>query len=164
MKKNKYQAAFTLIEMIVYMSLLSILLMVLTGIFASALEVQKETEATSSVEQDGRFLLSRLAFDIERADTLVIPVNLGDTSSTLQIKIGGIDYAYSLAGGNLTLINNQGADMLNSFDTGISNLSLQRLGNTTGKNTIRVSFTVTSKTARAGGPEVKNYQTTIGLR
>lgn len=158
------QNGFTLMEMIIYMGIFLILLLVLTEIFISVLDVQSESWATSSVEQDGRFVLSRLFYDIHKADSIVTPANLGEENATLQIIVEGINYTYSLSDNNLQLSNNNGTDKLNSFDTTISNFKVKRLGNLNGKNNIQVNFTVTSKQMRPKGPEVKNFQTTIGLR
>jgi type II secretory pathway pseudopilin PulG len=160
--KNKL--GFTIPEMLLYMGILSILLFVFTGVFSTSLDIQKETAAASSVEQDGRYLLARLMYDIQRADTLVTPVNSGDTTNTMQLTIAGIVYTYSLANGNLMLANNNGTDALNSVETGVSDLTFQRIGNTNGKPTVKINFTLTSKTIQAKGAEIRNYQTTAGLR
>lgn len=166
--KNKFlsleKRGFTLIEMIIYMSVLSVFLVVLTDIFVSALDVQTESEATSAVYQNGHFLISRLMYDVNRAQSIAIPASLGEETTSLQITINGISYTYSLSSGTINLINDYGINNLNSFNTVISDLSFRRLGNLGGKNNIRVSFTIQSKTERSGGPEVKTFQTTVGLR
>lgn len=161
---SRNQRGFTLIEMIIYMSVLSIFLTVLTDIFISALDVQRESEATSGVHQTGRFLLSRLIYDVGRAQSIVMPENLGEETATLQIIIEGINYTYSLSGEDMNLSNDYGVNKLNSFDTIISGLGFRRLGNLGGKNNIKVRFTIASKTKRTGREEAKTFQTTIGLR
>ena len=62
------------------------------------------------------------------------------------------------------MTNNQGTFRLNSEGTTVSDLNFQRIGIGPGKDTIIVSYTVTSTQKRKKGPEVKNYQTTIKLR
>ena len=163
MKKNK-QHGFTLIEMIIYMFFLSILLLVLTEVFISTLNVQLESQASSSVNEDSRFSLSRLTYDLHRAENIVVPTNLGENTTTLQITIEGVDYIYRINSTDLVLTNNNGSHKLNSFDTTISNFSVRRLGNVNGKHNLQIKFTVSSKTLRQGGVEVKNLQTTLGLR
>ncbi|MBI2613772.1 MAG: hypothetical protein HYW62_03290 [Candidatus Levybacteria bacterium] len=148
------------------MSILSVLLTILTSVFVSALDVQSESNATSSVEQDGNYILARLAYDIHRAQSINIPVSNGDTNDNFQIVIDGINYAYSIdANNNLILVNNFGTNNLNNYGTSISAFSVQRLGNAGGiENTLRINFTVTSKTERISGREVRNFQTNISLR
>ena len=160
MRKN----GFTVIEMIVYMALLSVFIAVLSNIFTSSIDVQLDTEATSSVIHDGRFLLTRLSYDIRRAQSIMIPTNIGDTTTSLQLSIDSDTYTYNLTNGNLELTNASGTDRLNSIGTTVSNLTFQRIGNTNGKNTIRYGFTITSQTETAGGSEVRNFQTTVGVR
>ena len=162
--ENIGQKGFTLVELLIYMGLLAILLVILTEILVSILNVKLESEATSSVEQDGRYILSRLAYDINRADSITTPVNPGDTGDTLEIIIDGVSNSYSESGNDLQLTNGSGTNNLNSSETSISDLILQRLGNAGGKNSIKLQFTVISVAVKSGGAEQKIYSTTIGLR
>jgi prepilin-type N-terminal cleavage/methylation domain-containing protein len=162
--KNKHPKGFTLIELLIYMGIFSILLVVLTQLFVTILNVQLESEASSSVEQDSKFILARMMYDIQKASQVVLPANLGDQGDTLSLMIGGDSYIYLPNGSDLDLNKNGTAGKLNSFDTTISNLVFQRLGNTGGINSIRIGFTVISKAQRSSGPEIKNVQTIVGLR
>lgn len=155
---------FTLIELLMYMGLLTILLAVLTQILITVLDAKLVSEATSAVEQDSQFILSRLMYDISRGQTITTPASLGQTSSTLQINISGINFTYALDEGDLKLTNDAGTNTINSFGTTVSDLTFQRLGKSGGKNTIKVGFTITSKTARKDRPETRTIQTTIGVR
>lgn len=158
------QSAFSLIELVIYMAIFSLLLTVLFSMFTSIFTVQMESQATSSVEQDGRFILSRLMYDMNRAQAIVAPANLGDEGSTLQLTIEGIDNSYNLDGDALVLTNNQGTNQLNSFNTKVSNLVFKRLGNLSGKHTIKISFTISSRLGQNAPYEQENFQTTVGLR
>lgn len=157
------KGGYTLIEMLMYMGLLSILLVVMVDLFASSLDAQLESQSISIVNRDGRFLISRLSYDINRAQSIVSPA-LGSQQATLQLSIGGVSYTYTANNGNLQLTNNNGTDNLNGFDSTVSNLSFQTLGNTNGKHTVKVQFTVTSKVTRVSGAETKTFQTTVGIR
>ena len=160
------QKGITVVELLLYMGILTILLTILTSVFTSALDVQSESNAVSSVEQDGNYILARLAYDIHRAQSINIPATNGTTSNSFQIVIGGINYTYSIdANNNIILTNNLGANNLNNYGTNVSTFSVQRLGNAGGiENTLRINFTVTSKTKRVSGYETKNFQTNISLR
>src|SRR3989344_7373669 len=132
---------FTLIEIILYMALLSIFLLTLTDIFVSILDVQLESDATSAVEQDGRYILSRIAYDIPRASDITTPGAIGQTRSNLRMTIGPETYEYTESGGNLQLINDLGTNNLNGSETAISNPSFQRIANTAvpdTKDTIKI--------------------------
>jgi hypothetical protein len=164
MRKIENQSGFTITELLVYMGILSIILVILLEIFVSVLSVKTESKSTSSVHQDGRFILSRLMYDINRAQSIKIPANLGEEADTLKVGVDGIDYTFFENGGSLWLENDMGVDQLNSVGTAVSDLGFRRLGNINGKNTVKVNFKLTSKVRRETGHEEEYFQTTIGLR
>lgn len=155
---------FTLIETSIYMAIFLIFILVLVEIFASIVEIRSESEATSAVTQDGRFILMRLSYDINRASAILIPANLGESSDMLKMTIDGDTYTYKLAGNNLQITNSLGTDNLNSSETVISNLSFRKIGNPAGKETVKIKFTVTSRAQRKKGAEIRTFQTTVGRR
>lgn len=163
MKNIVHKKGFTLVELLIYMGLLTILLTVVTRIFTAITDVQLSSEATGAVEQDSRYVYSRLAYDIGRATSIVTPASVGDQTSSLVLMIGGVATTYSVSGNNLVVASGQ-VDQLNSVGTHISNLSFQRLGNVNGKHAIQMKFTITSTTQNISGVDTKNMETTIALR
>ncbi len=155
---------FTIVELIIYMGLLSGFLLILTTMFLALLETQLDSEATSSVERDGRFIFTRLSYDVARAQGITSPAIAGGQSNSLTLVISGVPYTYSIISGNLVLTNDLGSNRLNSVETQISNLSVERLGNTNGKHTVRVRTTITSITQRVSGSEARVLESTFGLR
>lgn len=161
-----HSRGFTIVELLLYMGILSILLSVLTAIFISALDVQLESQATSSVQQDSSYILSKLAYDMHRATAINIPATQGASSNNFQITVGGVPYTYSVDGSeNLTLNNDIGTNNLNNYDSKISGLSVERLGNV-GKveDTLKITMTITSRTKRASGYEKRTFDTNLSLR
>ena len=160
------QRGFTLIELLIYMGLLSIFLVVLSQIFGTVLDAQLESQSTSAVHRDGRFILSKLTYDIHKAQSIVTPAAIGNQSTNLQLTIDGINYTYSVYNGNLEITNGVETNNLNSGDTSVSGLSFTRVGNTVAnaKNTVQITYTITSKIVRPKGMETKDFQTTIGIR
>lgn len=161
--KKQLQKGTTLVELLLYMGIFLLMLIVLMQIFSSILDVQLESQASSSVAQDGKYILQRMLYDIRSAQSISLPATPGNTGTTLQIVVAGVTYVYTANAGYLQLTKNNTTDNLNSVDTTISNLSFQRLGNATGKNTITISFTLTSNTSRFEGKEVQIFQETVGL-
>jgi len=158
------QRGTTLIELILYIGIFSILLLVFLQIFTTILDLQQESQATTSVSQDGQFILARLTNDIKKAKTINTPANLNEPSSQLEIVVDGEIYTYELNGEKLSLTKNLEANSLNGYDTKATNLNFLRLGNVGGKQTITVTFTLTSNAVKNSGPEIKDFKTTIGLR
>jgi len=154
----------TLVEVIIYVAILSMFLVVLTNIFASILDVRSESEASSAISADTRYIISRLSFDVKRATAINTPTAIGATTNNLSLVIGGINYDYTIVGNNLTLANNFGNNNLNSSETKLQNITFQKLSYVTGKNTVKVTFTINSSSIRNSGPETKTITTTISLR
>lgn len=163
-ERGKPRQGFTLIESLIYMALLSILLVILSQIFVSMLENQANSEAKSSTETDGRFILTRLIYDINRATSIVIPAELGQSSSILGLTIDSQSFSYSLTGGNLQLTTTASTDNLNSNLVTVSDLSFKKTGYNGGKDTVQIQFTVTSIGKVNGINESKTFQTTVGTR
>ncbi|KKU95749.1 MAG: hypothetical protein UY27_C0009G0012 [Candidatus Gottesmanbacteria bacterium GW2011_GWA1_48_13] len=155
---------FTIIELLIYMGLLSGFLVVLTQIFVAALDVQLVSEATSRTREDGRYILSRLEYDAGRATAITMPAAPGQSADSLQLIIGGEAFTYAITAANVTITNTSGTQSLNGTGTTVSGFSVQRLGNTNGKQSARVNFTLISTGQGVKGSEVRSYQTTIGVR
>lgn len=158
------KGGFTLVELLVYIGIFSILITVMAQIFSSIVDSQLDAETTTSVAQDGQYLYSRLIYDIHTAQLVASPSALGDSGPVLTLSKNGTSYTYKVNNHNLEVSTGSTSAALNSYDTEISNLQFQRIGNVSGKHTIRISFTITSKGQSQGGKEIRNFQTTAGLR
>lgn len=159
------QDGFSIIEMTVYMGILAIMLGVLSTIFASTVNLQLSAESTTSVDQTGQYLLMRLTYDIHNTDSIVSPSVLGTPSNSLSINTGSSTYTYAVNGTNLILSDGTNTFQLNNADTKITNFSVTRLGDVSShKNSLQISFTVTSNIKGSTGYETQNYETTIGTR
>ena len=160
----KQQSGFTLVELLLVMALFAMLLTALTDMFVSVLHVQSESETNAVVMSDGRYILSRVGYDITHATAVSTPAAIGGSGASLVITVGGNAYTYALSGGNLQLTNNNGTNNLNTSETTISGLTFQRIGNAGGKDTIRMTFTVTSKATSNQGAKTETFTTTVGRR
>lgn len=167
-KINIYsQKGIAIVELLLYMGILSILLTTLTSIFISALDVQSESSATSSVEQDGNYILARFAYDIHRAENVdSVSLPLGSTGDNFTIVIDGVNYTYAVNGdNNLTLTNDLGENNLNNYNSSISAFMIQHLGNVGGvEDSLKITFTVSSREKRISGIETEDFGTNLSLR
>lgn len=161
MKKTK---GFTVVEMLLYMGLLSGFLVVLATIFTAALDVSSESQSFTRVEEDGRYILLRLEYDIARSQAVTIPTTLGHSANVLALTIGGVTETITVSGTNLTISDATGTNMLNSFGSQVSGFTVIRLGNPGGKESVTVDVTVTSTTQRTSGPEIRVFHMTQGVR
>lgn len=166
-KKLQNNKGFTLIELILYMGLFSILIGILTSVFMSILNNQLHAETIASTDENGRYLLQRLTYDINKSKTINTPVTSGMQTNNLQLTINNINYSYSLdVNGNVQIkdiTNNLGPYNLNDYDTTVSAMTFKRIGSAGGANTIQVGFTVISTIANKTN-QSKSFVTTIGNR
>src|SRR3990172_2789819 len=125
--KKSNNLGSTLIELLLYMVIFSILTVALFQLFVMIIETQLESQSTSSVLVDGQYILNRFNYDIKRAKNIVSPLT-GGQSSTLQLSIDTTTYVYTLTNGNLTIASSgaQASDQLNSTNTNISGLNFTR--------------------------------------
>ena len=165
---NEKNQGFTLVELLLYMGIFSILLVALFQLFTSIIDTQIESQSSSSVFLDGQYILNRSRYDIQRAKSIVTPSSSGEQGTITKLSIDNAIYTYSLVGGNLTLTNDIASTtgQLNSIDTTVSNLNFTRLSDAQGKSTdtLTISFRLTSNIIRRGGPNAENFKTTIGIR
>lgn len=163
-KIRNSEKGFTLIELTIYLGVLTILLLVLSSFFNSAMDTMLSSQATSPTEQDSKFILNRLFYDITNADSLTTPVNPGNSGQTMQLIRNGITYTYTLTGNNLTLTDNVGTDVLNSPSTTISSLNFKRIGYTGENPTVQITLTIKSVATSKSGQDSQTFQTTVSLR
>lgn len=156
---------FTIVELLLYLGILSIFLGVLTQILHSSLDVQLESAGASSADLVSAFLISRFNYDIHRATSITTPAAAGQSDSILVLTIGGVSYTYQVSNSRLTLINNLGVDFLSDSTISVSDFLVTRLGAGSPTETVRVSYTLTSTTATTSGqPQSRSVLFTVGTR
>ncbi|MBI5127786.1 prepilin-type N-terminal cleavage/methylation domain-containing protein [Candidatus Roizmanbacteria bacterium] len=159
----KIKKAFTLIELIIFMGIFSILIFILTDIFISSLKTKTSSESSAAINQDARFIFAKLTSDINNANSIISP-DLGVSSSTLDLILYGIPETIRLNNNNIELITGGTTYVLNGINSRITNLAFTRLGNDLGKNTIRINLTLQSSAVVNKNPEIISLETTVGLR
>ncbi len=161
---NLKQSGFTLVELLIYMGLLSILILIFTEIFTSIIENQLSSKNTSNVADDGRYVYSRFIYDVTRASSIQEPALFGSSSANLALLIDGEEYTYSASGGSLLVTNPSGSYALNGYGTSVSNLLFTKVGTDSAKDTVRINFTISGNINKQGISDSQQFQTTAGLR
>ncbi|MDH5533317.1 MAG: prepilin-type N-terminal cleavage/methylation domain-containing protein [Candidatus Pacebacteria bacterium] len=154
--RNK-QSGFSLVELLMYMGLSMIILIIITGLFASVINIRGEAEKTSSVERDGRYMISRLTYDINRAQEIIEPALLGDSSTTLQLVIDGQTVTYQIINNKLSFTDSTGTYAINNKDVNMTIFNVTRLGNEGGKNGIQAETQIVSQNESEGKIESREY-------
>lgn len=164
-KKIKKGSGFTLVELVIYMGLFSGFLLILSNMFISVLSIGIESETTSSVSQDTRFLMARLSYDMNRADGVIFPTTYASPSGSLVLSINGENYTYFLADEKLMLSNNAGTYALNGSGTKVTAANFLKYGSAEVKDVIKSEVAIESVVLRTGlGEERRTFYITAGKR
>lgn len=164
MKKILPNSGTTLIELVLYMGLLSIFLLMIFNLFATILATQTRSIAVSLVQTNGNFLLTKLTYDINQADSIITPLAIGTSDVSMVLRLGTSDADYSVSGGRLVLTDSSGPSNLNDIDTTVSDFVVKRLGNSGGRQGLQISFTITSNVIDNTSIKAKSFQTFATLR
>jgi len=146
---NKYaktQKGVSIVELIVYIGLLSIFMLVLVDVFVTILNSKLESESTSTLNQDARYIYSRIAYDVANATSFTVP-------NPTKLMVGGD--TYTLVNSNLMLNSTK----LNGIDTKINSIFFTKIG-----NTVKTTFTIESLINLQSGVQTRTINTTFGVR
>ena len=165
MKTNwiRNKKGFSLVETLVYFTLLSIILLVLTDLFLSLSESFLESRSKGTIETEGEHAIRRMVYDIRRTDSIVSPLNPGGVSSTLELDINGINHTYSLNNSTIKLDDGQ-VNSLTSNTVSVQQLTFTNISTASAKPTVRINFSLDSTTTTKAGVESKDFETVVSLR
>ncbi|KKP37475.1 MAG: hypothetical protein UR23_C0003G0010 [Candidatus Roizmanbacteria bacterium GW2011_GWA2_32_13] len=156
--------SFTIIELLLYMGILSIILMVFIDLFVSMTRIRTENESTSNVQQDSSYLINKLVYDIHQAKSISTPATPLAQTNTLNLVINGTNYSYSSQSGNLILSDGVNNYQMNGYDTKLTNLLFTRLGSGDIHDVIKINLSITSRVKKQSGYETQSFETMAGLR
>lgn len=153
---------FTLIELLVYIGLSSVLIALMSQIFLATLGIRIESQSTTNVQQDARFILSRVAHDVRRASTITAPSS-GQTGPILSLVINeqGTDhtYTYSVSGTDMVLTMGSDTDSVNSNGTKIESLAFKHIG-----ETVEIIITLVGNEQVTPGQQSLTTKMSVGIR
>jgi prepilin-type N-terminal cleavage/methylation domain-containing protein len=140
---------FTLIEMLIAISIFSVVIIAFIGILVVVTQVQVQSTSSAAVGQESQFLLGKLQYYVETASLVNIPTST--TTSTLQLFMASssADPTFiTLASGTVYLQQSVGGPLqaLTSNKVSVSNLSFVRRANPPGHDVVNVSFTMAYNT------------------
>ena len=169
LRYKKYMSkGFTMIELLLYMGIFSILLVVLLDLLTMILGVHTESQATSAVDQDGNYIMTKLTYDIHRATTIT-PSTFAVPSNEMELTGTGFDETYAIDGNNNLVVTDNTVTpavnyQLNGPDTKAS-ISFTPYGNTGGKASVKIALILTSRITQKGGVvQQQEFDTTVTMR
>lgn len=158
---------FTLIEIILYVTIISIIITIITNFGLDTLKERGEQEIKQSVEQDANFVINKITSEIENAKKInrfesVFGTSLPNGKIVLNKKNNTV-VTISLSGSSVYYqegINSP--ERISSPDINITKLNF--LTNTTGANTpkeIQVKLELQTNQIGVDNPYIKEFQTSI---
>ena len=112
--KKKFQAfsyrkneGFSLLELLIYISILSVLMVIIANTFISLSRGNGQSQARSEVDSTLRFATELVRQDIKNASAVTTPAT-GSSSSSLVLTRGGATIVYDVVNGTLRRTVNAG--------------------------------------------------------
>lgn len=168
---KKFHKGASLIELLIYIGLLSIILLVAIDLMIRSGEFSLEASSKNNLQGDTLFIEDRLSYDIHQADDITSPATLGEVSQTLTLEVGTETHTYGPVGTDLVYTRETSPPgsttetaSINSNLTKINSISFQRIGSTDGKHTIKIVFEIEVLKGSKGGAVKKTFETVVGLR
>lgn len=158
------QRGYTLVELLIYLALISIFFVAFSSIFTTILQLKTKVYQSSPMDYNGQYLMQRLVYDIRQAETISTPANLGQTSDSLSLMINGENYTYTLVNHVIFLTNNNGSFPISDNLTNVQSISFQRIGNVDGLVSIKFNLNLESITPEEGKKQIKNFTSTVAIR
>lgn len=155
-RSSKNNKGITLVELLIYIGLSTIILVVLSELFMSVLDESIKNQSYSTVQHDGRYIMARLRYQVNNSDSISQPAALGVQDSELVATSAGRTYRFYAANNLFYLNDGTGDYLMSSLDSKITDVVFTRLGNSGGKDVIDISFRVT-----AGEPNTQLYESTL---
>lgn len=166
------KSGFTLIELLIYTALTSVLIVIFSQVFLAVIALRLESRQSSAVQQDARYIVSRLTRDIRRASAIQGPL-FGSTGSAvmLTVPVSGSDvtYTYALSGTELTLSEGSASAVrLHSTETRVTEFTVLRIGNSAEStdlaDTLKISVQLRGNNQTASADQTIDIETSVGLR
>jgi type II secretory pathway pseudopilin PulG len=145
-RSNETQKGFTLVELLLYVSLVGLMSFVIAAFVPLLLDTREKNTTIAEVEQQGALVLGRIAQEVRNAEAITSPsAGSNGSSLTLDVVAGADDpTVFDLSSGALRITQGAGSatDLTNSRVT-VSDLDFENLSAAGTPGTVQFSFTIT---------------------
>jgi len=162
--KHLNNKGVTIVELLIYLGLSTIMLLILSELFVSILNESVKTQNYSAVQTDGRYILNRLKTQINNANSVTVPANLGDSASELELVVNSVSHRYYVDNEKLYFNDGTGDYLVSHADSRITNVLFTRTGNTNGEPVILIEFTSSTGVVGTAQYESQHFKGAGGLR
>lgn len=155
---------FTLIEMLIAVSIFTVIAIAFIGILSVVTQVQVQSSSTAAVNQESQFLLQKLQYYIQTASIIDMPTSTSPSTLTFDVASSSLDPSYiTLASGTVYLQQSSGGALqaLTSNRVKVTSLSFTRKSNPPGHDAVSVSYTMIYNTSNVTQAFSQLFQTSI---
>lgn len=119
-------------ELLIYMSIVTVGLVVLTGFIADVTKTAARAKTTQESQQNARLVMSRLTQDIRNAESIDLANSQMDNDhGSLRIIKNSLPTTYSWSNGGVSFSNASGTSIITTDKINITQLRFEQTGNTT---------------------------------
>lgn len=168
-KFYKKQKGFTLIETLLYLSLSSIMILVIASFWGTLIESRDRSESMSIVNSEGTYLVNSIAQIIRNADSITSPTATNSAGAITMTTFVPAESptVIALSGSNINLTLGAGAPVqLNSTRTIINSLVFRNVSNTSTAGSVRIelSLSYNNTSGKASLNYTQTYYATATLK
>lgn len=163
MIQHKFKG-FTLVELLLYISIVSVVILVMSGVFYLVLQARVKNQTVAEVEQTGAQVMQQVTQTIRNANAVNSP-SPGNTAASISLSV--VDAAkdpttFDLSSASIRIAEGTSPSVaLTSSRLSASNLTFQNLARAGTADTIRIQFTL-SHINPQGQNEYQYQQTFYG--
>lgn len=160
---------FTLLELLIYIGVLSLLMVVIANAFISLSQGQGQSEVRSDINGSMRFASERMKQDIKNAGALTTPT-LGTPGPSLSLVVGGVTVIYDTVGGVLRRTEGPGAPVpITGSGVFVNTPTFTRLENYSSflqatTTSVKISLTMNTNASSTDKQYTRSLETSISLR
>jgi len=166
MKKYFYQSGSSLIEMLIYIAIVSVFLITLINFSWDVIYSKVKNTTIGETTDNTHIIIEKIGLTTRNADSIDAPTS-GQTSQTLVLNNpNGSQTTFDLSDGRLRINEGTGYFYLTSSKVNITNLEFINLSQTGTKGNIRIKMTISHN-----NPEnkqeynaIQNIDTSFSLR
>lgn len=169
MRQIKSAAGYTLIELLLYISLASMLLVGLSVFFGISAETRVKTQTITEVDQQGGLVMDYMQQTVRNATSISSPA-AGASASSLTVVVPTASLSptiFSLAGTTLQIKEGAAAAIaLTNTKVTLTNLTFTNVSRPSTDGAVRISFTLdrVNSTGRNAYTYSKTFTTTVAIR
>lgn len=168
-RKRRSGAGFTLVELLLYVALTTIMVGTISAFLFLMLQVRVKSQVINEVEQQGQQAMQRITQVIRKASDITVPAQgaSGSSATLVVTPVGSSPTVFDLSAGALRITEGVGAPVvLTNSRVTASALTFTNVSRSVSSHDLRIQFTLTAvnSSGRNEYDYTKTFTTTAHVR